>query len=107
MVLYAYYKQGIGLFTNTAGTTFTSEDTTMTCNEAMLVNNGFTKLLSYKLTVASYEYPINAKFAQQPDNLLLYRYVDTLDPVKNVSADYVSDAAFFSEIQYSPDYLID
>lgn len=106
MVLYAYYKQGLGLFTNTSGTVWEDSDTRYVANEDMLIAMGATKLLSYKLTVASYEYPLNAKFAQQPDNLLLYRYVDDLTVVKFVGADYVSDAGFFSEIQYDINYLV-
>lgn len=106
MVLYGYYKQGQGLFTNTSGTTFTSLDSRGECNEEMLINNGFTKLLSYKLVIASYEFPVGSYFAQQPDNAAVYRYVDVPNPAKFISADYVTNATYFSEIQYLPAYLI-
>lgn len=106
MVLYGYYKIGLGLFTNTSGTDWQDTDTTMICNEQMLINIGAIKLQAYELYVLNYEYPINSFFAQQPTTGNQYRYIDVLDPVKYVSGDYVTDAAYWREVQYHPSYLI-
>lgn len=106
MVLYAYYKVGLGLFTNTSGTDWEDSDSTMICNEQMLINIGAMKLQAYKLYVLNYEYPINSFFAQQPTTRTMYRYVDVLDPVKYVSGDYVTDTSYFTEVQYLVSYLI-
>ncbi len=106
MALYAYYKSGLGLFANTGGSDWEDTDTTMVCNEQMLINIGAVKLQAYKLYVLNYEYPINSFFAQQPTTGTQFRYVDVLDPVKYVSGDYVTDTSFFTEVQYDPNYII-
>lgn len=106
MVLYAYYKTGFGLFTNTSGTTFENADLTMSCNEAFLVASGFTKLLSYKIIQDTYNYVIDNKFAQQPTQPQnLFQFVDATR-VEFIDEQYMTDATFFAEIQYNSSYLL-
>lgn len=103
MALYGYYKQGHGLFIDNAGT-WENDDASQTANEAFLVALGFQKLIAYKLIVANYQYAINDKFALQPGTTDVYRFVSP-SVVSYVSASYVTNPTYFSEIQMSSDYI--
>lgn len=103
MALYGYYKQGPGLFIDNAGT-WENHDASQTANEAFLLELGFEKLIAYKIIQDTYEYVTNDKFALQPGDTDVYRFVSETE-VKYISASYVTDATFFSEIQMSSDYI--
>lgn len=103
MALYGYYKQGAGLFIDNAGT-WENDDASQTANEAFLVALGFKKLIAYKLIVANYEYAINDKFALQPTDIDVYRFISDTE-VKYLDADFMTNATYFSEIQMSSDYI--
>lgn len=104
---YCYYKIEVGLFTNEEGETgqWTSHDGVNWCNEDMLINLGATKLLAYKLKVASAQYPINSIFAQQPGDTSVYRYVHETE-VSYISADLVTNATYYDEVQYLISYML-
>lgn len=103
MALYGYYKQDSGLFIDNAGT-WENHDASQTANEAFLVALGFKKLIAYKIIQDTYEYLTNDKFALQPSDEDVYRFVSDTE-VKYISSEYVTDATFFVEIQMSSDYI--
>ena len=104
--IYCYYKQGIGLFTDDpVAHTWISEDTLNEANEQLLVNIGATKLLAYKLKIASAQFPKEAVFAQQPGDTEVYRYVDA-NEVSYIPADIVTNATYYDQVQYLNSYLL-
>ena len=105
MALYGYYKEGLGLFTNTSGTTWENTARTQSCDEALLIAAGFQQLIAYKLLSDSWQYVTDNKFALQPGGTDQYRFVDAT-VVSYVAQEYLIDATFFQEIQYDITYIL-
>ena len=105
MALYGYYKEGLGLFTNTSGTTWENGARNQSTNEAFLVASGFQKLLAYTLLNNSWQYAKNSIFALQPGGTDQYRFVDAT-VVSYVAQEYLINATYFAEVQYLQSYIL-
>lgn len=103
MALYGYYKSGYGLFIDNGGTWENSSDATLTASEAFLLNLSFEKLTAYKIKIDTWEYVTNDKFAQVPGKNL-FKFVGN-SQTKYIASEYLTDATYFTEIQYDPNFI--
>jgi hypothetical protein len=103
MALFAYYKSGLGLFTDDGHGAY-EDDAGNVVPEGFLTSQGAKVMRAYKLKDNSWEFAKNDIFASQStgDN---YRFISDTE-IKFLIEDFVIQTTYFEEVEYLPEYLV-
>jgi uncharacterized sporulation protein YeaH/YhbH (DUF444 family) len=103
MALNGYYKSGLGLFIDNHGE-WTDENGNVV-SESFLISQGAKVMKAYKLKANSWEFAKDDIFAAHQSAGDNFKFISDTQ-IKFLIAEFVEQTAYFSEVQYLPQYLV-